>query len=71
VSRVRVPRQAVERLAELRRTRELADAEAAGLLLGLGSALGFEVEHVVGVDDGADPALLLAEESSGESVETA
>jgi hypothetical protein len=69
-SRVSIPRQATERLRELRRIRELADAEAAGILAGLGLALGFDPAQLAGVEDGDEPAVLL-EDSSGESVENA
>lgn len=53
--RIPVTRRIVDRLRELGRASELAEAEARGILLGLGIA-----GEVTGWDDGDEPALLIA-----------
>jgi hypothetical protein len=58
--RVRIPRAAAEQLRAISIQRDLADAEASGLLAGLCHALGISRDEVAGVDDGDEPALLLA-----------
>lgn len=60
--RVSIPRAAAERLKQLLAIRDKADVEAAGIMAGLAWGLDIDLARIEEVDDGAEPALLLAEE---------
>lgn len=57
-----IPRAAAERLKELLAARDRADIEAAGILAGLAWGLGIELDQIVNVDDGDNPALILRDD---------
>ena len=59
--RVPASRRLVERLAQLQRAREVADAEARGLVSGWIWALGQDPGAFIAYDDGTDPALILSD----------
>lgn len=60
--RVSIPRDAAERLQALLAIRDKADAEASGIMAGLAWGLDIDLTRLMKVDDGAEPALLLADE---------
>lgn len=65
--RVPASRALVERLAQLQRRREQADAEARGLVAGWTMCLGQDPDAFIGYDDGPEPALILQEPATVET----